>query len=139
MEKLIIATNASIHNFKSSDDKEMNRYEFVELLARIAKVKYQEPKIHPDLNVALRKYHFLTFSDHIIVKDILPNAKACEGHLFRKKEVYTLKVDEYLTKNLSCLKKLYELCVEWTEKEPEVVLPKGVAKLIKRTVTGVSM
>ena len=104
MEKLIIATNASIHNFKNSDDREMNRYEFIELLARIAKVKYQEPKIHPDLDVSLRKLIIIIILDHLIVKDILVNAKSCEGHLFRKNEVYNLKVDEFLTKNQAVLK-----------------------------------
>jgi hypothetical protein len=47
LEKQFILTNASINNYKKSEERELNRYEFVEILVRIAKIKYVDPRITP--------------------------------------------------------------------------------------------
>ena len=55
MDKAFVATNASINGLKNQDERELNRYEFMELLIRIAQIKYQVPKIHPVLDNAFGK------------------------------------------------------------------------------------
>lgn len=62
LDKNLVSTNASINGFKNPQDRELNRYEFVEFLIRTAKSKYQDPKIYHDLAEAFGK--FCAFLNH---------------------------------------------------------------------------
>lgn len=41
----LAATNVSTNPFKNSSERELHRYEFVEVIVRLANSKYREPKI----------------------------------------------------------------------------------------------
>ena len=45
MDRNLVTTNTSTNPYKNSDDRELNRYEFIVILVRTAKSKYQDPKI----------------------------------------------------------------------------------------------
>ena len=45
VDRKFINTNQSNNKYKNSAERELHRYEFVEVLARLAISKYQEPKI----------------------------------------------------------------------------------------------
>ena len=45
MDRNLVTTNTSTNQYKNSEDRELNRYEFIVILVRTAKSKYQDPKI----------------------------------------------------------------------------------------------
>ena len=52
VDRMFIATNTSNNKFKVSAERELHRYEFVEVIVRLSLVKYKEPKIHEKLHDA---------------------------------------------------------------------------------------
>lgn len=66
MERNFVATNASTNGYKNPSDKVLNRYEFLELLIRMSKAKYQDPKVCHDLHEALGEYNPVTLIDLFI-------------------------------------------------------------------------
>ena len=96
---MFIATNTSNNKFKISAERELHRYEFVEVIVRLSLVKYKEPKIHEKLHDA---------TEAILLEDILPNNIGVDGYNFRKEHMYNLKCDEIFKKNDSVIKKLFD-------------------------------
>ncbi len=86
----MVATNVSNNKYKSNAERELHRYEFVEFIVRMGKIKYLERKNAIDL----------VDSTQIILKnDILPNNPKVDGLNFREEHMYNLKVDEIFRKN----------------------------------------
>ena len=60
----LAATNVSNNKFKNSSERELHRYEFMEVIVRLASTKYKEPKI-------ITSYHGAT--TELLEKFIIPN------------------------------------------------------------------
>ena len=41
----LAATNVSLNDYKNSSERELHRYEFMEVIVRLASTKFKEPKI----------------------------------------------------------------------------------------------
>ena len=50
VDRMFIATNTSNNRYKNSAERELHRYEFVEVIVRLSLVKYKEPKIIDNLH-----------------------------------------------------------------------------------------
>ena len=99
LDRLFIATNVTRNPYKNQNNRELHRYEFFELLIRIAQAKYRDMKITLNLPDAV---------EMIISKDILPNNQQLNGMKFRTEQLYHPRVHEIFHKNESVLKKLFE-------------------------------
>ena len=64
IEQLFVITNDTINLLKNRDERALHRYEFIEIIVRLAQVKYKLPKIIPSLKDAVEK---------LIKDDILAN------------------------------------------------------------------
>ena len=96
---MFIATNTSNNKYKISAERELHRYEFVEVIVRLSLVKYKDSKIYSNLHDATRV---------ILEHDILPNNPSVDGYNFRKDHMYNLKCDDIFRKNENVIKKLFE-------------------------------
>ena len=102
MERNLVTTNTSINPYKNSDDKELNRYEFLEVLVRTAKSKCLDPKIFQSFNDALGKLIFLImifYLEILLFKDFMSHSKFLDGVKFGAKYVFQQKIDEIFRKN----------------------------------------
>jgi hypothetical protein len=90
VDRMFIATNTSNNRYKNSAERELHRYEFVEVIVRLSLVKYKDPKIHEKLHDATKA---------ILEDDVLPNNPAVDGYNFRKDFMYNLKCDDIFKKN----------------------------------------
>jgi len=55
VDRTFITTNFSLNPFKNSAERELNRYEFVEIIVRLAEQKFKVPKICESLNESVLK------------------------------------------------------------------------------------
>lgn len=99
VDRNFIATNVSNNPYKNSAERELHRYEFVEVLVRLSLSKFKEPKIVETLPQALEK---------MLSEYVYPKNPAVDGLNFREEHMYNLKVDEIFKKNEPVIKKLYE-------------------------------
>jgi hypothetical protein len=92
LDRQFIATNVpgADNKYKNGAERELHRYEFVEVIVRLAKDKYKEPKIVGTLAEA---------ADKIFTEDVIPKNKAVDGFNFREEHMYNLKCDEIFRKN----------------------------------------
>lgn len=112
-DRIFMATCAPTNKQKPAGDKRLHRYEFMELLVRLAQAKYAD-KI-TDTNKKRYAYQqnsepLLTLADLLqsfITKDLLPNNKMIDYVGFRQQHIYQNKVDELLRKNELVINKLY--------------------------------
>ena len=58
LDRVFIATNVSFNGIKNSAERELHRYEFMEIVIRLAIQKYKETKICKTLVEASGKFHF---------------------------------------------------------------------------------
>jgi len=65
VDRNFIATNNSTHKYKNSAERELHRYEFVEVIVRLALVKFKEPKITPTLDLAVEKI----LTEHVVSRN----------------------------------------------------------------------
>lgn len=86
LERTLSQTNLSKNPHKKSADRELHRYEFVEIIVRIAQEKYCVTKVCKNVQNAVKK---------LIMEHILPNNKNLEvdGYNFRVKHLYTPEMD----------------------------------------------
>lgn len=91
----------------SGDRKELHRYEFVEMIVRLASIKYRDTKVNNHLHEAV---------ENMIVNDILKYNPQLNGFEWRHKHLYNAKVTEIFKKNAAVLKKLYDANVNPKEK-----------------------
>jgi hypothetical protein len=95
----LAATNVSNNKFKNSSERELHRYEFMEVIVRLASTKYKEPKI-------ITNYHGAT--QEILEKHIIPNNRQVNGVIWRWDQLYNLKCDEFWKRNQAPTLKLFE-------------------------------
>ena len=95
----MIATNVNSHGLINSAERNLQRYEFFEIIVRLADQKYRGPKVVDSLADAVQK---------LIKENIYPNSTAVDGEMFRKYHCYNVKVNEILKKNEVPLRKVYD-------------------------------
>lgn len=78
------------NRYKNGAERELHRYEFLEVNVRLSLSKYKEPKVVPTLSEAF---------DKIMTEDVTPNNTAVDGYNFREEHMYNLKCDEIFKKN----------------------------------------
>ena len=104
---ILPATSNQHKKASSGDRKELHRYEFVEMIVRLAYIKYGDAKACPTLHEAV---------ETIIVNDLLKHNTQLNGLEWRHKNLYNAEVSEIFKKNTTVLKKLYESHVNPKEK-----------------------
>jgi hypothetical protein len=66
VDRTLIATNVSLNPYKNSSERELHRYEFVEVIVRLGKNKYVDCGIIDSIHDAFEKLVI----DHIIPKNM---------------------------------------------------------------------
>lgn len=98
MDRLFIASNVELENQEENPDKELIRFEFMELLVRIANVKFRQPGIVATYAEAMEMF---------IEKNIIPGSNHYEWQGFREETLYTVEVNDVFYANTENLKKVY--------------------------------
>jgi hypothetical protein len=97
LDRLFIATNVELVEMDENPDKELCRFEMLEILVRIAGAKYKDPGLTKTYNegVAL-----------LIENHLLPLSKNLQWQEFRLEQLWCLEVNDTLETNLDGLKKV---------------------------------
>jgi hypothetical protein len=98
-DRILITTNVAIHGKISNAERDLNRYEFLELIVRMANALYKESKVCQTTPDAVKR---------LLEVNVYPNSKSVDGEKFRRFNCYNVKVNELLKKNEPVLKKVYE-------------------------------
>jgi hypothetical protein len=96
-----VATCVAHHNYKNNAERDLNRYEFIEIILRLANAKFKEQGVCSTTAGSIEK---------LLTEHIYPNTAGVaemDGDAFRKQKCYTVKVNEVLKKNEVQLKKVY--------------------------------
>jgi len=95
-DRTFILTNVNSHGYFNSAERNLNRYEFIEILVRFAKIRYIEKAKDAD-----RCKTAVEAIDKFMNTLVYPNCKMCDGWTFRQKECYNVKCNEFLRKNMN--------------------------------------
>jgi len=99
VDRIFIATNVEIEDQEANDDRSLCRFEFYEIITRMAKTKYLESKRVDTMSQAVER---------ILLDSILPNAKMkYESVEWRKTFLWTLEVDDLFKANLENIKRVF--------------------------------
>ena len=99
-DRLFISANYNDSaNSGGNSAKELLRYEFLEVLVRIAKVKYLDPGIHDSYRPAL---------EHLLTEEISRFPSKQTWQRWRSEELWTIGCNDVLKANLDGLNKLYK-------------------------------
>ena len=99
LDLLLVATCVSINQYVNSAEKDLQRYEFLEMIVRVANFRYKEQGLAKNTVEAIER----------LMKELIyPNAKSMDGDHFRKYWCYNVKTNEILKKNEVLIKKLYD-------------------------------
>jgi hypothetical protein len=100
IDRLFIATNVELINMVDNADRALCRFEFFEIIVRIALHKLLEPGYFSNL--------------HLAVEALLENfifrfrVEKMEGQAWRERELWTIEVDAFFKANLRALNKVSE-------------------------------
>ncbi len=126
LDRILITTNVALHGLISSAERDLNRYEFLEIIVRLATALYRESKVCDSIPAAIIK---------LLTVNIYPNSKEVNGEHFRRFHCYNVKVNEILKKNEGVIKKIYDLYTH--AKKKFVTLPE-CRELIRKAGLNVS-
>ena len=90
LDLLFVATNVSTNKYVQSAERDLNRYEFIELMVRTAIFRYLDTKLADTNCKAI---------EMLLNELIYPNARTMNGEHFRKYYCYNIKTNELLSKN----------------------------------------
>lgn len=100
IDRIFIATNYEEEDIEENDDNSLCRYEFMEIIARMAKTKYKDKGICGTVHESCKK---------MLTEFIIPNTIApMEGQSFRDKQLWTLELDDLFKANKSSIKLVYK-------------------------------
>ena len=100
IDRIFIATNVELEDQEGNDDRSLCRFEFYEIITRMAKQKYLEKKIAATMPEALER---------ILVEHILPKGKlTMDNTRWRELFLWKLPVDDLLKANLETLQRVYQ-------------------------------
>lgn len=92
IDRIFIATNVELEDQEANDDRSLCRFEFFEIIVRIAKTKFLETQICPTLPKALQKL----ISEHIIGKaDYIKQ----EGFAWRQDKLWQIEINDLYEAN----------------------------------------
>lgn len=101
VDRIFIATNFEEEDLEENDDNSLCRFEFMEIIARMAKTKYFDKDTLPTVAESCEK---------LITEYIIPNTtEHMEWQAFRDNYLWTLDVDDLLKANLDRIAKLYKM------------------------------
>ena len=99
VDRLFIATNVVMGTILPDfPERELARYEFYEILVRLAAAKYKDPGVTPTYSEALQK---------LITECVMPNNDVSVWTEYRKNKIWTLEVNDVLETNMDSIRKLY--------------------------------
>lgn len=78
----------------------LQRFEFVEVIVRLAQDKFYSPKLAPTMADAVSR---------ILAENFFLHGDYTEWQAFREKELWTLEINDIFEANLELLKKLYKM------------------------------
>ena len=90
VDRQLITTNVSNNPYKNSAQRELHRYEFIEVIVRLSQSKYKDPKIVTSLHEAVQM---------ILENDIIPKNQKVDGVNFRKDHMYNSQIDKLFKNN----------------------------------------
>lgn len=99
MDLVFVATSVSNHEHKKSERRDISRYEFMEIMVRMANQLYKDTGILKTTPEGIEK---------LLSTYIFPFTKQMDGFTFRKRKCYNVKVNEVLKKNLPLFRKVYD-------------------------------
>jgi len=100
VDRAFIATNVEIEKSDSNPATALQRHEWLEIIVRLADVKFKQPGICATHAEAVKKL----IDEHILRLGGMQSL----WQPFRAKELWTLAVNDILEANLALLKKVYE-------------------------------
>jgi hypothetical protein len=100
IDRLFIATNVELVEQEDNPDRDLCRFEFYEILARLGAAKYKDSGQAKTWDAATRI---------LIEQNVLPNNPNMGGQSFRDKWIWTLPIDDLFRVNLENLQKLHSL------------------------------
>jgi hypothetical protein len=98
VDRTFIAANLKIEA-STAPSNGLKRYEFLEIIVRLANIKYLETKIVKTYSEATEK---------LITECCLPNFQPEPWQEFRNQQLWTIDVNDIFEANLANLKKIYE-------------------------------
>ena len=129
MDRVFVATNYEEVDLENNDDNSLCRYELMEIIVRLAKIKYLEKAKCDSFAEATRR---------IIVDSILPNQR---NHMllqeWREQRLWNLECDDLLKVNRAAIDQLYaEAKGRYTKNSSALVLKDAVELLKLAGYTG---
>lgn len=100
IDRIFIATNVNQNVPGQQGDRDLVRYEFLEIIVRIANVKYKDTGVCHTSTEALTK---------LLNENLFPNMDEAIAQTFRDQHLYTEEVNELLLRNEMGIKKLFGL------------------------------
>ena len=89
----------SINAFVNSAEKDLQRYEFLEMIVRVANFRYKELGLVDNTVDGIQR---------VLEELIYPNAHKMDGDDFRRRWCYNVKTNEILKRNESVIRKIYD-------------------------------
>jgi len=100
IDRVFIATNFEEEDLEENDDSSLCRYEYMEIITRMAKVKYQESGLAKTVHESCER---------LLAQFIVPNTiEHMEWQEFRDQQLWTLEVDDLLKANLPAIDALFK-------------------------------
>ena len=100
IDRLFIAANFEMEDQEDNPDKALIRFEFIELLLRISKEKYQKTGEAPTQAAAF---------ELLLERNVRPTSNHEEWQGFRSDKLYSVEVNEVFQANVDVLRKIYSL------------------------------
>lgn len=97
IDRIFIATNFEEEQQEGNEDRSLCRFEFYEILVRMAREKYHDKKILPTIAASCE-----ALIKEILIKNFIPIEEN-----FRFEQVWTLEIDELFKANLDKLKQVF--------------------------------
>jgi hypothetical protein len=97
-DRTFILTNVNNHGHFSSADRNLHRYELIEIIVRFANIKYKETHIVNNTVEAINK---------IMNDNIYALAKSSDGWHFRQQHLFNVNVNEIIKKNFNVIQQIY--------------------------------
>lgn len=126
LDRILITTNVAMHGLISSAERDLNRYEFLEIIVRLSNALYKESGVVETTPQAVYK---------LLHDNIYPHSEEVDGEHFRRFHCYNVKVNEILQKNTTVLRRIYD---SYTHSKKKFIRPEECAEFILKTGLNVS-
>lgn len=93
-----MATCVSNNNYINSAEKDLQRYEFLELMVRLANFRFKEQRLCSTTLEAI----------DMTIDKFIRGSKSMDGDAFRNNHCYNVKTNEILKKNEMLIRKVYD-------------------------------